>query len=75
MTGLYLLTLVLQGWSHLEEPPTRITAEPTLPGALPMSEPVPTVGTSGEGAPGDQPPATHEEVELAPAPNPEVSTF
>ena len=46
-----------------------------LPVALPTSEPVPTVGTSGEGAPGDQPPATSEEVQPAPAPNPEVSTL
>ena len=38
-----------------------------------MSEPVPPVGTLGEGAPGDQPPATHEEVE--PVPIPKVSTF
>ena len=72
LTGLYLLTLVLQGWSHLEEPPTRVKTEPMSPGALPTLEPVPTVGTSGEGAPGDQPPVTHEEVE--PVPIPEVST-
>ena len=39
-----------------------------------MSEPVPTVGTSGEGAPSDQTPATNEEVQPAPAPNPKVST-
>ena len=59
LAGLYLLTLVLQGWSHLEEP--------TL---LP-------VGTTGEGAPGDQPPTAvmSEEVQLAPTPTPQVSTL
>ena len=52
-----------------------IKEEPKLPGALPMSETVPPVGTLGEGAPGDQPPAVDEEVELAPTPTPVVSTF
>ena len=70
--GLYLLTLVLQGWSHLEEPILPIKVEPQLPGALPMLEPVLPVGTTGEGAPGDQPPTAvmSEEVQLAPTPTP-----
>ena len=76
LTGLYLLTLVLQGWSHLEEPLiTQVKVEPKLPGALPMPEPVLLVGTSGEGAPGDQAPAASEEVQPAPTPTPEVSTL
>ena len=40
-----------------------------------MLEPVQMVGTSGEGAPGDQPPANSEEVQPAPTPTPEVSTL
>ena len=42
-----------------------------------MLEPVLLVGTTGEGAPGDQPPTVmmSEEVQLAPAPTPQVSTF
>ena len=39
-----------------------------------MPEPMLLVGTTGEGTPIDQPPATNEEVELAPAPTPVVST-
>ena len=50
-------------------------AEPKSPGALPTSEPLQMVGTSGEGAPGDQPPADNEEVQPAPTPTPEVSTL
>ena len=74
LTGRYLLTLVLQGWSHLEEPLiTQVKAEPKLPGALPTPEPVFLVGTSGEGAPGDLSPAIHEDME--PVSNPEVSTL
>ena len=76
VSRLYLLTLVLQGWSHLEELPPSIKAEPLWPGALPMPEPVLPVGTTGEGAPGHQPPARDEEMEvLAPTPTPVVSTF
>ena len=45
------------------------------PGALPMPEPMPPVGTLGEGAPGDQPPAVDEEAEPAPTPTPVGSTF
>ena len=52
-----------------------IKEEPKLPGALLMPEPMPPVGTLGEGAPGDQPPAIDEEVEPTPAPTPEVSIF
>ena len=40
-----------------------------------MPEPMCLVGTTGEGAPGDQPPVTNEEVEWAPAPTPAVSTL
>ena len=77
LAGLYLLTLVLQGWSHFEEPTLPIKVKPQWPGALPMPEPVLPVGTTGEGAPGDQPPTamTSEEVQLAPAPTPQVSTL
>ena len=68
----------MQGWSHLGEPlVAQVNKEPKLPGALPMPEPVLPVGTTGEGAPGGQPPATgsSEEVQPAPSPTPEVSTF
>ena len=77
LVGLYLLTLVLQGWSHLEEPTRSIKVEPQWPGALPMSEPVLPVGTTGEGAPGHQPSTAgvSEEVQLAPTPIPQVSTL
>ena len=77
LAGLYLLTLVLQGWSHLEEPTLPIKVEPQLPGALPMSEPVLLVGTTGAEARGDQPPTAvmSEEVQLAPTPTPQVSTL
>ena len=77
LAGLYLLTLVLQGWSHLEEPTCPIKVEPQWPGALPMLEPVLPVGTTGEGAPGHQPPTARvsEEVQLAPTTTPQVSTL
>ena len=77
LTGLYLLTLVLQGWSHLEEPTRPIKVEPQWPGALPMLEPILPVGTTGERAPGHQPPTAvmSEEVQLAPAPTSQVSTL
>ena len=77
LTGLYLLTLVLQGWSHLEEPTHPIKVEPQWPGALLTLEPVLLVGKTGEGAPGHQPSTAEvsEEVQLAPAPIPQVSTL
>ena len=77
VSRLYLLTLVLQGWSHLEEPAPSIKAEPPWPGALPMPEPMLPVGTTGEGAPGHQPSTIEvsEEVQLAPTPTPQVSTL
>ena len=77
LASLYLLTLVLQGWSHLEEPTLPIKVEPQSPGALPMPEPMLPVGTTGEGAPSDQPPTAvmSEEVQLASAPTPQVSTL
>ena len=53
----------------------QVKEEPKSPGALPMLEPVLLVGTTGEGAPGDQPPVIDEEVEPAPTPTPVVSTF
>ena len=52
-----------------------VKEEPKSPGALPMPGPMPPVGTLGEGAPGDQPPAVDEEVEPAPTFTPVVSTF
>ena len=77
LAGLYLLTLVLQGWSHLEEPTRPIKVEPQWLGALPTLEPMFPVGTTGKGAPGHQPPTAgvSEEVQLAPAPTPQVSTL
>ena len=77
LAGLYLLTLVVQGWSHLEEPTCPIKVEPQWPGALPMPEPVLPVGTIGEGAPGHQPSTAKvsEEVQLVPTSTPQVSTL
>ena len=77
LAGLYLLTLVLQGWSHLEEPTPLIKVEPQWPGALPTPEPMLLVETTGEGAPGHQPSTAvmSEEVQLAPTPTPQVSTL
>ena len=77
VSRLYLLTLVLQGWSHLEEPAPSIKTEPPWPGALPTPEPVLPVGTTGEGATGHQPFTikASEEVQLAPAPTSQVSTL
>ena len=77
LAGLYLLTLVLQGWSHLEEPTHPIKVEPQWPGALPMPDRVLPVGTTGEGAPGHQPSTAKvsEEVKPAPTPTPQVSNL
>ena len=74
---LYLLSLALQGWSHLEgpAPSSSIKVEPPWPGALPTSEPTVMGGTAGEGAPGHQPPVSEEVEAPAPTPAPAVSTF
>ena len=69
----YLLTFVLQEFSHLVMLGP-VKEEPKSPEVPSTSEPVPPVGTGGEGAPGDQPSTEiKEEVGVAPTPTGSVS--